>query len=73
LPSFAGGEGQSIGIVMEAVRSLAHRCCYITEDFATAASQNGMTQQMCHTGIFFHNCFLVNDESNQQFYDLVMF
>jgi hypothetical protein len=60
---------------VEAVRSLTHQCCYITEDFATAASQNGvlMTQQMCHTGIFFHNRFLIKDESNQQFYDLIIF
>jgi hypothetical protein len=56
LPSFAGGEGQIIGIVMEAVRRLAHRCCYITEDFATAASQNAVlvTQQI---GIFFTSDF----------------
>ncbi len=33
-------------------------CCYITIDFATAASVNGVyiNQEMCHIMILFHNC-----------------
>jgi hypothetical protein len=44
--------------------------CYITADFATAASQNDVciTQQMCHTMMFFHDFFIIKDESNIIFY-----
>jgi hypothetical protein len=40
---------------------IKQRCCYITVDFATAASQNGvcMTQQMCRIMIYLHDCFMI--------------
>ncbi len=40
---------------------IKQRCCYITVDFATAASHNGvcMTQQICHIMIYFYDCFMI--------------
>jgi hypothetical protein len=40
----------------------------MTVDFATAASQNGVriTQQMCHVKILFHDCSMINYESNKK-------
>jgi hypothetical protein len=37
-------------------------------DFATAASQNGVgiSEQMCHAIILFHNCSMIKDESNKK-------
>ncbi len=50
------------------VTNVNARCCYITVDFATAASQNGVriTRQICHTMIFFPDCSLIKDESSKK-------
>ncbi len=42
------------------------QCCYIRVDFTTAASQNGVgiTQQMCHIMILFHDSSMIKDESH---------
>jgi hypothetical protein len=43
------------------------QCCYITEDFAKTASQNGVciTQQMCHIMILVYNFCRIKDGSNK--------
>jgi hypothetical protein len=43
-------------------------CCYITLDFATAASQNGVcvTQETCPMMVLFPYCYKMNKESNKQ-------
>jgi hypothetical protein len=48
------------------------RCCYIMVDFATAALQNSIfiTQQMCLIMILFHDCSMINKESNKYFFSL---
>jgi hypothetical protein len=47
---------------------LQKRCCYITVDFAMAASHVGVsiTQQMCHIMVLFHDCSTINDEINKK-------
>ncbi len=42
-------------------------CCYITVDFAMAASQNGVciSQQMCHMMTLFHVGSMVKDKSKK--------
>ncbi len=44
------------------------RCCYKTEDVATAATQNGVcvTQPMCHVMILVYDCSMIKDESNKK-------
>ncbi len=47
--------------------NIHQRCCNVTWDFATAASQNGVciTPQMCHKLILFLNISMINDKSNK--------
>ncbi len=52
------------------------RCCYITMDFAMAATKQSLhteTQQMCHITMLFHNCSMIKDESDKKCKVFVIF